>query len=201
MAASRLQTVSCQLAPLLPTKAGHTPRARPGPRARPQGRLYPPLLTGCAPNPAPALSAIVLLYRLTWDRVTVPSPEVRPQLHFQPSSDLPANWLRCKPSQQGRDFEVTALCGAPGTPLSACQIPAAGLLLRPLRRRPGHHAALPGARVRCCVVAGRSLILQAGPGMQPDLLLISGGRTSVPECASGMGTPDVPSLHWEPPQL
>lgn len=143
---NRLQTVSFQLAPLLLTKAGQTPweRARPTTRGPTQGFFISCSLWGAPrwsplPPPLPPLYLpLFSLYHLTWDQVIFSSPEVRAQLHFQDSSDLLANWLRCKPSQQGYDFEVTVLCRAPGTSLSVCQIPAgqaccSGLLIKTAR--------------------------------------------------------------------
>lgn len=74
------------------------------------------LLLQGQPRPSPLfilpLSAIVLAYHLTWGQVTLPHAGVRARLHFKAPSDLQANWLRYKPSQQGHDFEVAGLCRA-----------------------------------------------------------------------------------------
>lgn len=47
------------------------------------------------------------LYRLTLDQVILSSSKIRRRILFQPLLISQVNWLRCKPSQQGCDFDVT----------------------------------------------------------------------------------------------
>lgn len=205
----RLQTVSFQLAPLLLTKAGQTPARGPGPcRSACTGLLYSLLLVGCTgprPHPCPpppsALSTIVLTVSSYLGSSDFPRPEVTARLHFQASSDLLANWLRCKPSQQARDFEVAVLCRAPGTSPSVCQIAAARACCSAANRNSSsHHVVLQGSSPCCYFIAGLSLILQAGPGMQSDPCLIR-GCACARVCKPHGGTPAVPPSHREPPLL
>lgn len=117
--ANRLEIVSFQLAPLLQTKDWQTHWERD----RHMALLLSTLLlfddgsliraSHCFPCLVPASSFAILylplfpLYRLTLDQVILSSSKIRRRILFQPLLISQANWLRCKPSQQGCDFDVT----------------------------------------------------------------------------------------------
>lgn len=87
----------------------------------------------------------------------------------------PANWLRCKPSQQGKDFEVKLLCaGRLGA--SVC----VSNTIRPARcsaanENASNQGVLQGSHPCWCFIVSLSLTLQAGLGMQSGQFLIRGG--------------------------
>lgn len=129
--ADRLQTVSFQLASLLPTKAGQTPCARPGPGVAARDSFFPAPQAATRSLAAPARLYLLLSPPdgLTWDQVTLAAQKAG-WLRFQAPLISRANWLRCKPSQQGCGFEA-AVPGQPwNVPVPVCVSNASRLGLR-----------------------------------------------------------------------
>lgn len=91
---NRLQTVSFQLAPLLPTKAQQNPLSEGQASLQPVlGQFWAPCVHSAMALHCRPLSLSLLLFswcHFTWDQVTFSNPEIRARLHFQASSDLPS---------------------------------------------------------------------------------------------------------------
>ena len=135
------QTVSFQLAPLLPTKAGRTPREQAGPTALPPAPAsLCPARDGAAAFPPRFLHHCPRRLILPGIQRLSPARDGGLSSLSRPLLISPANWLRRKPSQRGRGFEVAAVCRAPATSPSVCQIPA-GRACSSGRER---HASDPG---------------------------------------------------------